>query len=100
VQRELSLEFCLPAGPHRMEQSWPTRDAGAAKQSRRSSRVISLRRLAFFQPIAVLAAARYWGSGLGNHFMDLDHLLLVHSFAMGWLDFLGRCESLAIEARS
>jgi hypothetical protein len=34
VQRELALEFCLPAGPHRMEQSWPTRDAGAAKESR------------------------------------------------------------------
>jgi len=30
--------------------------------ARRSSRVISLRRFAFFQPIAVLAAARYWGA--------------------------------------
>lgn len=24
MQRELTLEFRLPAGPHRMEQSWPT----------------------------------------------------------------------------
>jgi hypothetical protein len=32
--------------------------------------------------------------------MDRDHFLLVNSFAMGWLDFFGRCESLAIEARS
>jgi len=30
--------------------------------ARRSKRVISLRRLAFFQPIAVLAAARYCGA--------------------------------------
>ena len=34
MQWEFALEFFLPAGPHRMEQSWPTRDAGAAKQSR------------------------------------------------------------------
>jgi hypothetical protein len=32
--------------------------------ARRNSRVISLRRLAFFQPIAVLAAARYWGAAI------------------------------------
>jgi len=30
----IALEFCLPAGPHRMEQSWPTRHSGAAQQSR------------------------------------------------------------------
>ena len=30
--------------------------------ARRSSRVISVRRFEFFQPIAVLAAARYWGA--------------------------------------
>ena len=30
--------------------------------ARRSSRVISLRKLAFFQPMAVLAAARFWGA--------------------------------------
>jgi hypothetical protein len=30
------------------------------KSARRSSRVISVRRFDFFQPIAVLAAARYW----------------------------------------
>jgi len=29
VQRELALEFCLSASSHRMEQSWPTRNAGA-----------------------------------------------------------------------
>jgi hypothetical protein len=34
VKRKLSLEFCLPAGSHRVEQSWPTRDAGASQQSR------------------------------------------------------------------
>jgi hypothetical protein len=34
VQWELALEFRLPTGPHRVEQSWPTRDAGATKQSR------------------------------------------------------------------
>jgi len=28
VQRELALQFCLPAGTHRVEPSWPTRDAG------------------------------------------------------------------------
>jgi len=50
MQRELALEFRLSAGPHRM------------KQSRQSSRVISERKLAFFQPIAVLAAARYFGA--------------------------------------
>jgi hypothetical protein len=31
VQWELALEFCLPASSHRMEQSWPTRDAGTAQ---------------------------------------------------------------------
>ena len=30
--------------------------------ARRKSRVISVRRFEFFQPIAVLAAARYWGA--------------------------------------
>jgi hypothetical protein len=39
MQRELTLQFRLPAGPpllkrNRMEQSWPTRDAGASQQSR------------------------------------------------------------------
>ena len=34
MQGELALEFGLSAGPHRVEQSWPTRDSGAAKQSR------------------------------------------------------------------
>ncbi len=29
MQRELALQFRLPAGPHRMKQSWPTRDAGS-----------------------------------------------------------------------
>ena len=28
MQRELALQFCLPAGTHRVEPSWPTRDAG------------------------------------------------------------------------
>ena len=35
VDRELALEFCLPASSHRMEQSWPTRDSGAAQESRK-----------------------------------------------------------------
>jgi hypothetical protein len=39
VQGELSLQFGLSAGTpllkfHTVEQSWPTREAGAAKQSR------------------------------------------------------------------
>jgi hypothetical protein len=34
MQRELALEFRLSASAHRMEKSWPTRNAGAAKQSR------------------------------------------------------------------
>jgi len=34
VQGELAQEFCLPAGPHRMKQSWPTRDPSASQQSR------------------------------------------------------------------
>ena len=34
MQWELALQFRLPAGPHRVEQSWPTRDAGAAQKSR------------------------------------------------------------------
>ncbi|MFM2094691.1 MAG: hypothetical protein RIS70_1815 [Planctomycetota bacterium] len=34
VQWELALEFRLATCPHRMEQSRPTRDASAAKQSR------------------------------------------------------------------
>ena len=34
MEWELSLQFCLSASPHRMEQSWPTRDAGAAQESR------------------------------------------------------------------
>jgi hypothetical protein len=39
MRRELTLQFRLPAGPpllkrNRMEQSWPTRDAGASQQSR------------------------------------------------------------------
>mgnify|MGYP003341451441 CR=1 FL=1 len=34
VQRELALELGLSARPHRVEQSWPTRDAGASQQSR------------------------------------------------------------------
>ena len=34
VQWELTLEFRLSASPHRMEQSWPTRDARAAQESR------------------------------------------------------------------
>jgi len=33
VQWELTLEFCLPASSHRMEQSWPTRNTGAAQES-------------------------------------------------------------------
>jgi hypothetical protein len=33
MQRELSLEFGLSASPHRVELSWPTRDADAAQQS-------------------------------------------------------------------
>lgn len=33
MQRELALQLCLSAGPHRMEQSWPARDAGAAQES-------------------------------------------------------------------
>jgi hypothetical protein len=57
MQWELALEFCLSAGPHRVEQSRPTRDP-----ARRNSRVISVRRFEFFQPIAVLAAARYCGA--------------------------------------
>jgi hypothetical protein len=31
---ELSLEFCLPAGPNRMEQSWPARNANSSHQSK------------------------------------------------------------------
>lgn len=31
---KFSLEFRLSAGPHRVEQSWPTRDAGASQESR------------------------------------------------------------------
>ena len=34
MQRELALQFVLSACSHRMEQSWPTRDANAAQQSR------------------------------------------------------------------
>ena len=34
MQWELALEFCLSAGPHRVEQSRPARNAGAAKQAR------------------------------------------------------------------
>ena len=34
VQWKLTLQFRLPAGPHRMKQSWPTRDAGSAQQAR------------------------------------------------------------------
>jgi len=34
MQRELALEFCLSAGPHRVEQSRPTRDPSASQQSR------------------------------------------------------------------
>ena len=30
MQWELTLEFRLPTGSHRMEQSWPTRDSGAS----------------------------------------------------------------------
>jgi prepilin-type processing-associated H-X9-DG protein len=40
---------------------WNNRGQGET-QARRRSRVISPRKLAFFQPIAVLAAARYWGA--------------------------------------
>ena len=58
MQRELTLEFRLSAGSHRMEQSWPQPET----PERRNSRVISVRRFEFFQPIAVLAAARYWGA--------------------------------------
>jgi hypothetical protein len=31
VQWELALQFRLSAGPHRVEQSWPTRNASAAQ---------------------------------------------------------------------
>jgi len=34
VQWEFTLQFRLPAGSHRVEQSGPTRDAGATQQSR------------------------------------------------------------------
>jgi hypothetical protein len=39
MQRKIPLQFGLPAGPplfklYRMEQSWPTRDSGAAQQPR------------------------------------------------------------------
>ena len=34
MQRELALQFRLSAGPHRMEQSWPTRDAGVQSSRR------------------------------------------------------------------
>ncbi len=37
--------------------------------ARRNSRVISERRLAFFQPIAVFAAARYWGAATTSTLM-------------------------------
>jgi hypothetical protein len=47
---------CLPA---RIE--WNNRGEPETP-ARRSSRVISVRRFEFFQPIAVLAAARYWGA--------------------------------------
>ena len=40
---------------------WPNRGPPATP-ARRSSRVISVRRFEFFQPIAVLAAARYCGA--------------------------------------
>ena len=33
MDRELSLQFGLSAGPHRVEQWGPIRDAGAAQQS-------------------------------------------------------------------
>jgi hypothetical protein len=33
MKRELALEFGLPASTHRMKQSWPARDAGAAQES-------------------------------------------------------------------
>jgi len=32
-KRELALQFCLSFSPHRVEQSWPTRDPGAAQQT-------------------------------------------------------------------
>jgi hypothetical protein len=53
------------------------------KSARRSSRVISVRRFDVFQPIAVLAAARYWGAATtlirscrrrsGNHGIHRTH---------------------------
>ncbi len=36
VNWELSLEFCLSASSHRVEQSWPTRNTGAVVASFRS----------------------------------------------------------------
>ena len=34
MKRELTLQFCLSASSHRMEQSWPTRDAGVQSSRR------------------------------------------------------------------
>ena len=31
LEREFALQFRLPAGTHRVEQRWPTRDAGATQ---------------------------------------------------------------------
>ena len=51
MQWELALEFCLPAA--RIE--WNNRGQPETP-ARRRSRVISVRRFEFFQPITVLAA--------------------------------------------
>ena len=55
--REVGTRVAVPSA------GWPASNAKivASPKHRRGSRVISVRRFEFFQPIAVLAAARYWG---------------------------------------
>ena len=62
MQWEFALELGLSAGTPLLKLYEWNNLGQPETPARQSSRVISLRRLAFFQPIAVLAAARYCGA--------------------------------------
>ena len=62
MQWEFALELGLSAGTPLLKlYEWNNRGQPETP-ARRKSRVISVRRFEFFQPIAVLAAARYCGA--------------------------------------
>ena len=62
MQWEFALELGLSAGTPLLKLYEWNNLGQPETPARQSSRVISERKLAFFQPIAVLAAARYFGA--------------------------------------